>query len=125
MINDCIAHSNTGVWAEVFIYNSHDHIVIIQNTLFSNNHGGVSVDISVSHSKLSFWIGVKYLHNSGTWHGGASLLHILDLLILSLYKVYTFIESNNSSLKLDLSRNDTLWSLIKYTTFLINFEVDW
>ena len=126
VIIGCIVHSNNGIGAYVNSSNSGNHTVIIQNTVFSNNIGGVGglfMSISAIHSKIVI-CGVSFLHNTGTWYqsgsGGAFIFVEFQFNNTVIIQNTTFVGNNNGGLYLDLSGNSVLMTLIKNTTFLFN-----
>ena len=105
------------------IYNSGYHTDIIKNTIFSNNNGGLSVGIIADHSENVIHE-VKFSYNSVAWYRGASLSTHIRFINTVIIQNTAFMENNYSGLQLYLSENDVLWTLIKYTTFLLNFGTD-
>ena len=126
VIIGCIVHSNDGIGVYVFSNNSGDHTIIIQNTIFSNNKGGVGglyMSILAVHSKIVI-SEVNFLHNTGTWYqsgsGGAFIYVEFQFNNTVIIQNTNFIGNKYGGLYLDLSGNSALMTMIKNTTFLFN-----
>ena len=125
-INTCIVYSNVGYGAYVYSNNSRNYTIVVQNTIFSNNNGGIYTIIISVHSEVII-SGVKCLYNKATrtYFTGGAILHLTTEFNNTIILQDTaFIGNNKIGLWLFLSGHRSFRTLINNTRFLSNFRAD-
>ena len=126
VITGCIVYSNVGCGAYVHSNNSRNHTLIVKNTIFSNNNGGIYTIIISGHSEVII-SGVKCLYNKaiGTYFTGGAILHLTtEFNNIVILQDTNFIGNNKIGLGLFLLGHRSFRTLINNTKFLSNFRAD-